>query len=191
MSKEKDSLTDHDYDGIREYDNPLPDWWLFTFAITVIFGFIYWIHYQFGGAATQLTELKQDLAAYQTAETATSKNTQKAPETEEDLQKLMGVSTVVAKGKNIFASKCAVCHGNELQGNIGPNLVDDYWIHGKGKMTDILDVVRKGVTDKGMPAWSAILTDDEIHSAVAYIGANRGTHPANPKPPQGEKFAHP
>ncbi len=175
-------LMDHHYDGIQEYDNPLPAWWLITFFGTIIFSFLYWIHYEFGGGPTLAQELKSDLAVIQTL----NPNAGNADK-EETLAALLSSEDAKAKGKEVYAAKCAVCHGPEQQGLIGPNLVDEYWIHGKGKLADIAGVVRKGVLDKGMPNWDNQLKDDEIQSVTVFIYAGRGSKPANPKAPQGEK----
>lgn len=188
MSDQKENLTGHEYDGIQEYDNPLPNWWLMTFLGTIIFSFIYWIHYEFKVGPTQLEELKSDLAMIE----AQSKQSTHSPvatpvETEEDLKKLVSDPNIVNKGRDVFQAKCSACHGQELQGTIGPNLVDEYWIHGKGHLTDIIAVIRKGAVDKGMPAWDTMLKDEEIKSVVAFISSLEGSKPANPKPPQGEK----
>lgn len=175
-------LMEHNYDGIQEYDNPLPAWWLITFFGTIIFGFHYWIHYEFGGGKTLKDELKINLAAVR-ALSPNSDNVDK----EETLAALVSDSAALAKGKEVYVAKCAACHGPEMQGLIGPNLVDEYWIHG-GKLVDIAVVVRKGVLDKGMPNWETQLKDAEIQSVTAYVYAARGSKPANPKPPQGEKI---
>jgi cytochrome c oxidase cbb3-type subunit 3 len=186
MSEDKENLTGHNYDGIEEYDNPLPRWWMILFLGTIIFAFMYWLHYQIGSGTGQLAELKQDLDDIKT--TAGSQAiVHSAPETEADLQKLLADPSVALSGKAIFQSKCVACHGNDLQGIVGPNLTDDYWIHGKGHLTEILAVVRAGVLEKGMPAWETMLKDDEIKSVVIYIKKNHGANPANPKAPQGEK----
>ncbi len=184
MADNKDDkyLMDHNYDGIQEYDNPLPAWWLITFFGTIIFGFHYWIHYEFGGGQTLADELKGDLAIVKSLNPSTDN-----PDKEETLAALVSSDTAKTLGKEVYGAKCAVCHGPELQGLIGPNLVDEYWIQGKGKLVDIAVVVRKGVLDKGMPNWDNQLKEEEIQSVTAYIYASRGNKPANPKAPQGEK----
>lgn len=192
MNEENENLTDHEYDGIREYDNPLPNWWLVTFFATIIFGFIYWIHYEFGGAPTQQAELRSDLAQIEAQNEAQNKidHRHQSTDNEDELTKLMNAVSAVAQGKEVFQAKCAACHGNELQGVIGPNLVDEYWLHGKGQLTEITGIIRNGVPEKGMPAWESLLKNEEIQVVAAYIGANRGTKPAHPKPPQGEKVVN-
>jgi len=184
MNDDKDLLLkDHSYDGIQELDNPLPNWWMVTFLGTIIFGFLYWIHYEFAGGQTQYEELKQDMAHIEMLK-------KKAPavaDSEEDLVQLLGSAAVLEEGKAIYLAKCAACHGPELQGSIGPNLVDEFWISGQGRMSDIIMVTRKGVLDKGMPNWDEMLKDSEIKAVAAYIAKQQGTNPPNPKPPQGEK----
>lgn len=183
MSNDKENLTDHEYDGIEEFDNPLPVWWLATFFATIIFGFLYWIHYEFGGAPTQRDELKADLAAIHSLH-----KHDESQDKEETLAALVNSEPDLAKGKQVYLAKCAVCHGNELQGLIGPNLTDEYWIHG-AKLTDIAGVIRKGVLDKGMPNWDTQLSNEEIRAVTVFVFSARGSNPANPKAPQGEKVA--
>ena len=77
------------------------------------------------------------------------------------------------------------CHGAHAQGGIGPNLTDNYSIHG-GKMVDIVNTVTNGIQDKGMPAWGPFLKQDEIHSVVSFIKSLHGSHPADAKAPQGD-----
>ena len=188
MSEDKDELTGHDYDGIQEYDNPLPSWWLATFFATIIFSFIYWIHYEFAGGQGQLAELAGDLAMVQKAsEKAAADN---PGDNEELLAQLIKDKNAVQQGKEVYQAKCAACHGNELQGLIGPNLVDEYWIYGQGRMVEMIQVVRKGVLDKGMPAWETMLKDGEIKSVIAFVVSMRGTKPNNAKAPQGEKIVN-
>lgn len=176
-------ILEHSHDGIQEYDNPLPAWWLWTFLGTIIFAFLYWIHYEFGGGMTLQQELAQDLKQIESLKASNPG----AQDSEEDLQKLLGVAAVVTQGKDVFIAKCAACHGMDLQGTIGPNLTDDYWIHGKGKLADIAHVVRAGVLDKGMPAWDTQLKKEEVQAVVVFVASKHGSKPANPKAPQGEK----
>ena len=179
-------MTDHDYDGIRELDNPLPTWWLVTFFITIIFGFHYWLHYSIAGGQTQMEELKVSLKSLETQQ----KKVEGAPETADELNALAASPDIKNKGQAVYAAKCAVCHGQDLQGLIGPNLTDDYWIHGKGSLTDIISVVRKGVGDKGMPTWEGILPKADLQAVVVFVHSRRGTHPPNPKAPQGDPVAN-
>lgn len=175
-------MTGHNYDGITECDNPLPGWWLWTFLFTIIFGFIYLVHYSSGAGPTLKQEL--DLAMQEIDKTKSQVTV--ASETEAELEKSMGVAGIDAVGAATYSSKCAVCHGPELQGLIGPNLTDKNWLHGKGTRVAIVKVVREGVLDKGMPNWDQILTKDEIYAVTALIISKKGSLPKNPKAPQGE-----
>lgn len=180
-----DPLTDHDYDGIQEYDNPLPTWWLATFQLAIIFSFIYFIHYQFGGGLTLNQEL--DIAMKSIEKTAA----QHAPtetETEDMLAAALKNPKGVEVGAAAFAAKCASCHGPELGGLIGPNLTDNFWLNGKGAAMDIATVIRKGVAEKGMPPWESLLSKEEVYGLTAYIISKKGSHPANPKAPQGSEI---
>lgn len=176
-----DPLTDHDYDGIEEYDNPLPNWWLWTFLLTIIFAFIYFIHYQFGGGVT----LKQELeVAMQKIEKSAAQHAPAATETETQLTDAMKDPKLIEMGAQAYVGKCASCHGPQLGGLIGPNLTDKFWIHGATRM-EIVTVIRKGVADKGMPPWESLLSKDEVYGLTAYILSKAGSNPPNPKEPQG------
>lgn len=172
MSEDK-----HEYDGITELDNPLPSWWLFTFFGTIIFAFIYFIHYSFGGGLTQSQELEIEMKSLPVA--------QEKSWSEEELTGPFGIGANIENGKDLFQAKCAACHGNEGQGVIGPNLTDHFWIHGIGQRKDILSLIRQGVVANGMPAWAGMMTDDEIIHVAAFVYSMKGKTPANPKAPQG------
>ena len=180
----KDDLEmhDHNYDGITELDNPLPSWWLWTFFITIIFSFLYYIHYELAGGPS----LKQELA---TAMAEIEKHKALQPvvmESEEMLVAAMKGDGVLNMGAAVYKDKCAVCHGQEVQGQIGPNLTDKYWLHGKGNRMDIIKVIRVGVLDKGMPNWDQILKKEELYAVTAFIHSKQNSNPANAKAPQGE-----
>ena len=93
----------------------------------------------------------------------------------------------LASGKQIFETQCFTCHGRFGEGLIGPNLCDDYWIHG-GTLPDVIHTIRKGVPEKGMITWERTLTPDQINQVASYIMLKlQGTTPPNPKAPQGDK----
>ncbi len=179
-----DPLTDHDYDGIKEYDNPLPTWWLAIFQLTIIFGFLYFIHYQFGGGPTLTQELD---VAMKSIEKAAAQHAPAETETENMLTTAMKDPKALELGATVFTAKCASCHGPQLGGLIGPNLTDNFWLHGKGTRLDIVKVIRKGVPEKGMPPWESLLSKEEVYGLTAYIISKKGSNPANPKAPQGEE----
>lgn len=170
------------YDGIVEHDNPMPTWWLWTFFLTIIFSFIYYIHYELAGGPTLQDELRIEMA--QIEKSVASKP---APvETEESLAAVFASAEAIQLGAASYAQKCASCHGVELQGLIGPNLVDAYWIHGKATRMDILHWVRVGVPEKGMPPWGPVMKNEELHAVSAYIYSKKGSKPSQSKEAQGE-----
>jgi cytochrome c oxidase cbb3-type subunit 3 len=172
----------HTYDGIHELNHPLPSWWLWSFFFTIIFSFLYYLHYEIAGGPS----LKQELSVAMQEIQQNQAHQPVVLETEESLTAAMRGSAVLTLGSTTFAAKCAACHGTNLQGQIGPNLTDKYWIHGKGRRTDIVKVIREGVADKGMPNWGQILSKEEVYAVAAFILSKKNSNPPNPKPPQGE-----
>lgn len=181
MSQHKDSnerLTDHDYDGIRELDNDLPLWWLAIFAGTVIFAFIYYVHYEVAmGPSTD-----QEVAAAMKS-IKDSRPVEKVFN-EDQLEKLF-TTQESTKGQAIFAVKCAACHGPTGGGVIGPNLTDEAWIHGNGQRHEIYNVIAKGVPAMGMPAWAEMMDAGDVLAAAAFVYSIKNTHVSGGKPPQG------
>lgn len=173
------------FDGIVEQNNPLPGWWVGTFYLTVLFAFLYFAYYQLGPGPSLLDEYQSELAAIE------KKNNPQgsAPAVvidEESLKKRLSERGLAQTGKTSFDAKCSSCHGINGEGGIGPNLTDDYWIHGS-KLLSIYKIIKDGVADKGMPPWGALLKEEEILQLVAYVKNLHGTKPANPKAPQGDK----
>jgi cytochrome c oxidase cbb3-type subunit 3 len=182
---ENQYLTDHDYDGIREFDYQLPRWWLNMFYLTILFAVGYFAYFQMlaGTSIQQEYQAEQDKLEYMMA-TAAAKG---ATISEADLVAMVKDPAKVKAGKDLFQVRCVACHGNAGQGLIGPNLTDDYWIHG-GKLTEISNTITNGVPDKGMPPWGTVMSAEQIHFVVAYIRSIRGSSPAGAKAPQGEPF---
>lgn len=173
----------HDYDGITEYDNPLPNWWLMSFFATIIFAFIYWLHYEIAGGPN----LSQELAAAMKRIEAGHAQAPAAKFTDDELAQAAKDPGEVAAGLAVFTTRCASCHGEKLQGMIGPNLTDAYWLHGKGTGSDIAATILAGVPDKGMPPWQGLLKNEEVKQVVALILSRVGSSPPGAKAPQGEK----
>lgn len=184
MSEVKDEVRNHAYDGIREYNNPLPNWWLMTFYGTIIFAIIYYAHYELGSGQSNAQELQEALAKI---EQLKASQPQSAVASEGDLEAKMNNPQFIESGAKVYTTTCASCHGAQLQGLIGPNLTDKYWLHGKGTRADIVKVVTDGVPEKGMPAWGAVLKSDDVLAVAGYVFKHIGTSPPNPKAPQGEE----
>lgn len=183
MSEEKqDQVLDHDYDGIQEYDNRLPTWWLAILYATIVFAFFYWsYHFTLGGPTPQ-DRYRGELVAAAEAELARMEGQELNNET---LFTMASVPTQVEAGRAIFQQFCVVCHADQAQGNVGPNLTDGYWLHG-GRPMDILHTVTNGVPDKGMVAWGNQLGPRRVQQVVSYILSLRNTNVPG-KDPQGEK----
>ncbi|QDG53680.1 c-type cytochrome [Persicimonas caeni] len=178
-----DELLDHNYDGIQEYDNPMPGWWKAIFYITIVWAAVYFVGINMGYIPTYQDDLERGQAELQAMR---DKHQQEAPAVDAAmLAQAVEDEAMLADGKAAFMTNCASCHGQKGEGLIGPNLTDKYWLHG-GELTDIHKVVKDGVTAKGMPAWGNILTQDEVVGVVAYIETIKGTNPPNAKEPQGE-----
>jgi cytochrome c oxidase cbb3-type subunit 3 len=177
-------LMHHEYDGIQEYDNPLPGWWKWIFVGTILFAVVYFVWYHLGGPGVSETDAYKAEVAAHFAEM--SKRGGQVKVTEEVLAGLLQNKELIASTTQLYKAKCAQCHGQKGEGGIGPNMTDDYYIHG-GKLMDLYTVIDKGVPAKGMLAWGKLLKPGELMNLTAYMASLRGTNPPNQKAPQGEK----
>jgi len=185
LSEEKEILIAHDYDGIQELDNPIPAWFMWLFYGTIIFGVGYMLNYHvFNTGPLQYQEYKTEMAQ---ADIAKKLYLSKAAnQVDENTVKLVHDPAVIAAGQAIFKQSCVACHGPNAEGNVGPNLTDDYWLHGN-KINDLFKTVKYGVLTKGMPTWEKVLSPKQISDVANYIKSIHGSNPANPKAPQGVK----
>ena len=173
--------TGHDYDGIRELDSPLPNWWLGIFLVSVVWAYGYWFYYHNaevgGGSAGEYAEEKAEL----------DKKSAGKPVTEEMLTGLLKDPGEVSQGQKLWLQNCVACHGEQGEGKIGPNLTDDAWLHG-AKPTDIHGVIANGFLAKGMPAWQSTLGPTRVKQLVAYVLTLKGRNLPG-KAPEGERAA--
>ncbi|EKE43353.1 Cbb3-type cytochrome c oxidase CcoP subunit [Oceaniovalibus guishaninsula JLT2003] len=183
--------TGHTWDGIKELNNPLPRWWLWTFYATTVWGILYTIFFPawplVSGATTGLlgyatrTEVARDIEAVETANAALTERLATielaALPSEPDLQRF-----AVAGGAAVFRTNCSQCHGSGAAGGKGyPNLLDDDWIWG-GTIDDIVYTVRHGIRNEQdpdaryseMPVFGEILADEEIAALVQHVRAISG-----------------
>ncbi len=175
----------HSFDGIQEYDNKLPNWWLWTFYLACLFSVGYWIHYHV--LQTGLSSMEAYQLEMKEAKKAAEKREAKNPLTDALLLKLSKDPKIVAEGKTLFLKNgCVGCHKADAGGMIGPNLTDEYWLHG-GKPTQIYHTIFNGVPLKGMPAQGKLLGRSRIQKLVAYLESIRNTHVKGGKAPQGKK----
>jgi cytochrome c oxidase cbb3-type subunit 3 len=186
VSPENDKLLEHEYDGIREYDNPLPGWWKGLFILSIAFAAVYLYWYHLGGPGKTIhQEFDADWKQYQAWKAAADKDA--AIEVSEDLLAAWARDgAVLTAGHDIFVKNCVGCHKDDASGQIGPNLTDDAQIHGHTRM-DLYSTIRDGVPDKGMVTWSQTMTPRQIATVAAYVSTLRGHPVAGGKEPQGEK----
>lgn len=182
--KAKDIIhSHHDFDGIQEYDNDLPPWWKTMFYVSIVFAVGYMLHYHVfrtGALQTEEYEMEMEQAALFAAKNADDPNAVTNYEALTD-------AAALESGKSIYSANCAACHGTEGQGTVGPNLTDEYWLHG-GDVNEIFKTVKYGVPAKGMVPWQGKLTKDQMLEVSSYILSLQGSNPANAKEPQGEKM---
>jgi cytochrome c oxidase cbb3-type subunit III len=181
-AEDRDRLLAHDYDGIEEYDNPLPSWWVWVFCATIIFSVGYWAYYQLGPGPSVIAQYEADVQA--AGQRQAARGAVAGAPTDQVILALAKNAAAMASAKEIFATRCAACHGPQGQGIIGPNLTDDYWLHG-GKPTEILHTITDGIPEKGMVPWKDQLKADELSAMAAYVLTLHGSNPPNPKAPQG------
>lgn len=182
----QDRLLDHNYDGIQEYDNPMPRWWVIIFWATIVFSILYWLNVPgIGRGPGRIAAYESDMARARAVQAAQPS----AGPSAEQLAALMQDAGAVSNGKQVFTQNCAACHRADGGGLIGPNLADDAWIHG-GALPDVYKTISDGVLAKGMPAWGKVLRPEQVNAVTAYVATLRGTNPANPKPPEGTKGAN-
>ena len=171
-------LLDHEADGIRELDNQLPRWWVWLFNLSILFAVLYLVYYHVvGDGQMMLAEYQRESAV------GDALKAQALARFEQDMAAMQPLDDParLADGQRIFNQMCAPCHREDAGGLVGPNLTDDYWIHGP-QFSDNLKVIYNGVPEKGMVTWKTLLKPVEIHAVASYIYTKRGTNPPNPKP---------
>jgi cytochrome c oxidase cbb3-type subunit 3 len=157
-------LRPHAYDGIHEYDNKLPNWWLWTLWLAVLFSVVYWcVGHWWGmvGDPGQKLEAGMEENALQAAKSAGSLS-------DGQLWAMSRDPSVINAGRATFLTNCASCHKPDLTGQIGPSLVDNVWIHG-GEPGQIIKTITEGVAAKGMPTWGPVLGRTKIAESAAFI----------------------
>jgi cytochrome c oxidase cbb3-type subunit 3 len=181
-------LLDHNYDGIQELDNNLPRWWVWLFYITIIFSAVYLIVYHvLKVAPLQADEYKIEMKAGDALKGAAMGHFEASiptltPSTD---------AAVIEDGRQIYAKFCAPCHRADGGGLVGPNLTDNYWIHGSNYV-DTVKVIWNGVPAKGMITWKTVLKPDQIQSVASYIYTLRGAKLLTPgKLPENQQPAQP
>ncbi len=184
---DENPLTDHAYDGIQEYDNPLPGWWSFLFWIAIVFAPLYYfffhcgmegrsIHDQYNSQMASIFELRFAEIGELSADRATI------------LQYMNDKPEWLAVGKVVYTTHCVSCHGADGSGLVGPNLTDDYWKN-VTRVEDIAKVIENGAANGAMPAWKNRMShQNQIVLTAAYVASLRG-NPVDGKAPEGKIIA--
>ncbi len=190
VEREEEVLTSHEYDGIRELDNNLPPWWTALFYASIAFSVVYMVYYHVLDAGP----LQEEEYEIQVAKAEAALEEFRAEQSEEgelideeNVSVVTDENTLAAAGKS-YMQYCSACHGNEGQGGVGPNLTDNYWLHG-GSVQDIFATIKHGVPEKGMIAWQGQLSPEQMQGLSSFILQKLvGTNPPNAKEPQGELY---
>ncbi len=186
VEKEKDIMFDHEFDGIRELDNRLPPWWVAMFYITIAFAVVYMTYYHFAGVGLSSAEA-YELEMEKAEEAIQAYRATQANNVDETNVEVVEDAQEIAMGESLYQANCAVCHGKGGEGGVGPNMTDEYWIHG-GSVKDIFKTIKYGVPENGMIAWQSQLRPTDMQRVASFILTLQGTNPPNAKEPQGELY---
>lgn len=183
VEREQEIMIEESHDGIRELDSKIPPWFSWLFILTIIFAAFYMIDYHIIGSGNVMTdEYNTEMKKALTEKEALIKS---GAFVNEETVTLLTKPAELEAGKNIFQTNCIACHAADGGGIVGPNLTDDYWIHGGG-INNVFKVIKYGVVEKGMIAWQTQLSPNQIQEVSSYVMSLHGTKPANPKAPEGE-----
>jgi cytochrome c oxidase cbb3-type subunit 3 len=187
LSAEKDVELDHDFDGIKELNNPIPPWFNVLFYGTIVAAFVYILYFHvFEAGNLQAQEYKNELVV---AEKQKADYVKKAGNLiDENSVTLLTDASKIKEGEQVYATKCAVCHGEKGEGKVGPNLTDEFWLHG-GSIQEVFKSIKYGWPAKGMVAWQNSMNGAQMQELASYILSLQGTNPAGAKEAQGEKVA--
>ena len=181
IEQETDILLDHDYDGIKELDNSLPPWWLYSFYISIFFAVLYLGYYHILGGNTNAENFNEEM---ELARIEVEEYKRQNPVTFD--ASTMSAGDNLEAGKKIFKTNCAACHAFDGGGGIGPNLTDEYWILGGGAENIYKTISDGGRDGKGMIAWKNSLSAEKIQQVASYVISLQGTTPEKPKDKEGE-----
>lgn len=183
--QDKDRLTDHTYDGIREYDNPTPSWWTWLFILTIAFSTVYFLISALSGWRLGAIPFYEQYAVENMKRQYGGLGEVKpdAP----TILKLAYDPKWIKVGAAIFQTNCVTCHGRDGEGLSGPNLTDDAYTQVK-RVEDICDVIAKGRSNGAMPAWSTRLQPVEVVLVGSYVASLRGQNRPG-RPPEGQAIA--
>jgi cytochrome c oxidase cbb3-type subunit 3 len=187
--EEKNIELDHNYDGIKELDNHLPPWWKWLFYGTIGWAAVYIVLFHLSDTLPLSLEEYQNEITLAEEQARKLKATQPQAVIDESTLKFTHDAVIIEKGKTIFMNNsCGSCHRNDGGGNtIGPNLTDEYWLHG-GDIKSVFQTIKSGVVEKGMPAWGKSMSPEDVKNVTFFVMSLQGTKPPDAKAAQGELF---
>ena len=183
IEREADILLDHEYDGIHELDNNLPPWWIWGFYASIAYAVIYMFFFITGDSLNTAKEYENEMAAAK--EQVDAYLASQPSSIDENTVVVLNDASALSAGAKIFKENCVACHLADGGGSVGPNLTDEYWIHGGG-ITNVFTTIKYGVVTKGMIAWKDQLKPEQIQQVASYVLSLQGTTPAAPKPAEGD-----
>lgn len=184
VEQETELELDHEYDGIRELDNRLPPWWLYGFYATIIFGVIYLWRYHVSYSAP-LSGEEYEISVKKADEQVKAYLAQKGETVDENTVTVSTDAADLEEGKKIYTTACVACHKADGGGMVGPNLTDDYWMHG-GDIRSIFKTIKYGIN--AMPQWQTSYSNKQIAQVASYVMSLHGTNPPGAKAPEGELY---
>lgn len=170
-------------DGIQEYDNKLPGWWVALFYFSIVFAVFYMVKTHLLDGNLIVDELAADRSDY----SQQSKSSQNSSSGDDDPNAILSSETSIAEGKNLYETNCVACHKADGGGLVGPNLTDRFWVNG-GSPESIVASISEGIPEKGMIAWTPILGKQKVYSLAAYVISLQGTNPKDAMDAQGEEY---
>lgn len=187
VEKEEEIMLDHNYDGIRELDNHLPPWWKWLFYISIAWSVVYLaVYHVFDTMPLQLEEYQMEVAEAEQVALARQAETPASNIDETNVQQVTDPE-LLTDGKQVYINNCAACHKEDGGGGIGPNLTDEYWLHG-GDVKSIFISIKQGIPEKGMISWEPLLSPDQMQNVTSYVMSLGGTNPPDAKGPQGDLY---
>lgn len=180
-----DKLTDESFDGIQQFDHPLPKWWMWLFVGCLIFAPPYFWYYHNGTEGRSLADQHDQQLAENLKLQFSQMGELKADR--ETLVRFLNEDSWLRVGRSVFKTNCVSCHGRDGVGQVGPNLQDDHYKN----ITDIADILRvlqNGANGGAMPAWKSKLSTNEIILVSAYVASLRGTGDGSGKQAEGREI---
>ncbi|MBP1653493.1 MAG: cbb3-type cytochrome c oxidase subunit [Bacteroidetes bacterium] len=181
-------IPEHVYDGIRELDNRIPPWFTTLFFGTIVFAAVYMASYHvLGSQPLMIEEYRDEVSA---ADLQRRMMIAREGAIDENTLTALVDPAALGRGQDAFGKYCVSCHGPQGQGVVGPNLTDEFWIHGGG-VKNVYAVIKNGVAAKGMISWALVFTPRQIQEIASYVLSLQGTNPPNAKKGEGEAYVEP